>query len=240
MHDISSWLQKYDRNPKLIVTCAEAESKSFKGDKYNFDEDTVQTLGFPRFDNLNNGDVKKQIVIMPTWRRDLADEDAFIKSEYFKHFNSLINNQRLIAFAQKSGFEILFKPHPELLKYLEFFERNDYVKFIPSKKYQEIFNESSILITDYSSVAFDFAYLKKPLIYYQYGNDFHYGESYFSYGEMGFGDIIGSEDDLVDKIIHYIENDCSLEKKYADRVDDFFKYSDDKNSKRCYDYIKTH
>ena len=240
LHDISSWLQKYDRNPKLIVTCAESESESFKTDKYNYDENTIQTLGFPRFDNLSNDDVKKQIVIMPTWRRDLTDKDAFIKSEYFKHFNSLINNKRLIDFAQENGFEILFKPHPELLKYIEFFDRNDYVKFIPSKKYQEIFNESSILVTDYSSVAFDFAYLKKPFSYYQYGNDFHYEESYFSYEEMGFGDIISNEEDLVNKIIHYIENDCSLEKKYADRVDDFFKYHDDMNSKRCYDFIKNH
>ena len=57
---------------------------------------------------------------------------------------------------------------------------------------------------------------------------------------MGFGDIISNEEDLVNKIIHYIENDCSLEKKYADRVDDFFKYHDDMNSKRCYDFIKNH
>ena len=106
LHDISSWLQKYDRNPKLIVTCAESESESFKTDKYNYDENTIQTLGFPRFDNLNNDNVKKQIVIMPTWRRDLTDKDAFIKSEYFKHFNSLINNKRLIDFAQENGFEI--------------------------------------------------------------------------------------------------------------------------------------
>lgn len=239
LHDISSWLCKYDRNPKLVVTCAESEQNSFKSNKYNFDDDTFQLLGFPRFDNLNNDNLKKQIVIMPTWRKDLNNKDKFLSSEYFKHFNSLLNNEKLIEYARKNDFEILFKPHPELLRYIDCFEVNDYVKFVQSKKYQEIFNQSAILVTDFSSVAFDFAYLKKPVIYYHYAMDFHYDpkEGYFDYETMGFGDIVKNENELVGKIIGYID-DCQMEDKYKDRVDSFFKHNDKLNSKRCYDFIR--
>ena len=55
-------------------------------------------------------------------------------------------------------------------------------------------------------VFFDFAFMKKPVIYYHEGNDYHYKDGYFSYEEMGFGDVIDNGEDLVDKVIDYIEN----------------------------------
>lgn len=110
------------------------------------------------------------------------------------------------------------------------------------KKYQVIFNESAVLVTDYSSIFFDFAYLKKPLIYYQYANDYHYDSEngYFQYETMGFGPVIKDEDELVDKLIEYMNNDCIMEDKYKKRVDEIFKYNDHNNSKRCYDWIYNH
>ena len=58
------------------------------------------------------------------------------------------------------------------------------------ESYQELFNNSSVLVTDYSSVFFDFAYLKKPVIYYHPIDDYHYENSYFDYETMGFGDVV--------------------------------------------------
>ena len=65
----------------------------------------------------------------------------------------------------------------------------------PLEKYQELFKKGALLITDYSSVAFDFAYLKKPVLYYQSTNDYHFNldESYFDYETMGFGEVCRSE-----------------------------------------------
>ena len=93
------------------------------------------------------------------------------------------------------------------------------------------------MITDYSSVFFDFAFMKKPVIYYHEGNDYHYKDGYFSYEEMGFGDVIDNGEDLVDKVIDYIENGCEMEEKYKRRVDGFFKYTDQNNCKRVYDWL---
>ena len=240
--NMSSWLRKYDRNPNLIVSSTHLEYESLFDEGYFYDKNTIQLLGLPRYDNLNNKGLRKQIVIMPSWRNYLTNSDEVLNSQYFKHFNSLINNKKLINEASNHGYDIIFKPHPELLDYLELFDTNTYVKIDFYKKYQEIFNESSLLITDYSSIFFDFSYLKKPLIYYQYGNDYHYDadNGYFNYENMGFGPVVKKEDDLIDKIIKYMKNDCIMEKVYKKRVDSFFKYHDHNNSKRCYDWILKH
>ena len=98
------------------------------------------------------------------------------------------------------------------------------------------------MVTDYSSVGFDFAYLKKPLIYYhrESFDEFHYNKGYFNYQTMGFGDVVKTEDELVNKIIEYIDNDCVMEDEYKLRVERFFKYNDKNNCKRIYDWLISH
>ena len=60
--NISSWLRKYDKNLSLLVTVSDIEKKSFHDYNYNYDDDIVQVLGFPRFDNLNNAFMERVIV----------------------------------------------------------------------------------------------------------------------------------------------------------------------------------
>ena len=40
-----------------------------------------------------------------------------------------------------------------------------------SYSYKDIFAQTDLMITDYSSVAFDFAYLRKPIVYSQFDRD---------------------------------------------------------------------
>ncbi len=237
--NISSWLHKFNRNLALISTTSDLEKKSFLDVGYNYDEEIIQTLGFTRYDNLNAENTKKQIVLMPSWRNYIKNEDDLINSEYFKRWNSLINNEEFIEAAKEKGYEIIFKPHLNLYKFIDLFDTNDYVIIDHVKKYQDIFNESALLITDYSSIFFDFAYIKKPLIFYQYGNDYHFDSQngYFNYETMGFGEVIKSEKDMIDKIKYYLENNCRMEDLYKKRVDNFFKHTDKNNCKRTYDWI---
>ena len=105
------------------------------------------------------------------------------------------------------------------------------------ESYNELFEISSILITDYSSVFFDFAYLKKPIIYYQPNDDNHHEDSYFIYETMGFGDVIKDSKEIISKIEYYINTDCIMEDIYKNNVDNFFKYHDRNNCQRVYDWI---
>ena len=237
-YDMSRWLRKYDKNLYLLLTVSDLDHDAFAGEAYNFDEDIIQSLGFPRYDNLTNENLKKQIVIIPTWRNFLETEEDFINSEYAHRWNSLLNNQRLINHAKEKGYDIVFKPHPRSIEFLDLFDTHN-VKLDNVKGYHQILCDSSLMITDYSSVAFDFAYLKKPVVYYQYGGDYHFDpESAIATDEVDFGEIIDNEDALVDKIISYLDNDCKMEKEYLEKVNKFFKYNDKNNSKRVYEWIK--
>lgn len=237
-YDMSRWLRKYDKNLYLLLTVSDLDHDSFAGETYNFDEDIVQTLGFPRYDNLTNENLKKQIVIIPTWRNFLETEEDFINSEYAHRWNSLLNNEKLLNHASKKGYDIIFKPHPRSIDFLDLFDTHN-VKLDKVKGYHQILCDSALMITDYSSVAFDFAYLKKPVVYYQYGGDYHFDpESVIANDEIDFGEIIKDEDVLVDKIISYLDNDCKMENEYLEKVNKFFKYNDKNNCKRVYEWIK--
>jgi len=244
--NISSWFSKFDKNVSLILTVSDKERDSFLEEGYGYDEKVINTLGFPRFDALTNSSPKKQILIIPTWRKTLSgNKEKFIKSDYFNSLNNLLNNKELINITRDKKYNIILKPHPELNKkiddeekFIDLFNIPKEIKISQNETYEELFKNSAIMITDYSSVFFDFAYMKKPVIYYQPNDDYHYEESYFNYETMGFGEVITEEKELVKTIEEYLNNDCIMKDKYKNNVDKFFKYNDDKNCERVYNWIK--
>ncbi len=239
--DLSSWFRKFFQNLHLFLTSSDYERDSILGDTYNYDEEVVQAFGLPRHDNLKFGVAKKEILFAPTWRKHLINRQAFEKSEYYYRLNSFLNNERLLNAIKDKGYKLVFRPHYDLQPFLDLFTIDtEVIEVNTHDSYQTIFNNSAVMITDYSSVFFDFSFLKKPVIYYHEGNDYHYDEGYFSYEEMGFGDVIDNEEDLVDKIIEYMDNGCEMEEKYKKRVDEFFKYTDQKNCSRVYDWLYQH
>jgi CDP-glycerol glycerophosphotransferase (TagB/SpsB family) len=249
MVDHSHWLNKYNKNIRLMVTAANKEYESIINGDYNFTKENVFLGGFPRYDNLEKSNGQKQILIMPTWRKALVSpknqalgirpyNPYFKESEYFKRYNDLINDEELLRFAEEQGYKIKFFPHPDIQQQLPDFNQNEKVDFVDyNTSYQLMFNSSDIMITDFSSVAFDFAYTKKPVIYYQYEKSYHFKLDYYNYETMGFGDTIAKHEDLIAKIKFYIENNSEMEDKYKARVDSFFAYTDKNNRERVYSAI---
>lgn len=247
--NVSSWLNSYDKNLALLLTVSEKERQSFLDYDYGYSEDVVKVLGFPRFDYLETLEDRREIIVMPTWRRQYHDftDDEFKESTFYKTFNRLINDNDLLDYLEKHHYKLVFKPHPNLNRFIKLFDKDFRVEFdlhdlnneyegYTSRRYSDIFNHSSLIITDFSSVSFDFAYLKKPLIYYHYGNDYHFDSEngYFDYDEMGFGPVVKSHDDLIGNLKRYVDSNCRMEDIYRERVDDFFKYTDKENCKRVY------
>ena len=242
LNNISGWLNKFDKNLDFLLTASKKEYDSLFKYYYNYDKQIIQLLGFPRFDNLTD-EKTKTILLMPSWRRYLNHETKYTisNSSYFKTYNALINNEKLIEMAEKYGYEIIFRPHPHVYDFIELFHENKYVKIDHERgSYQDLFKKGSLLITDYSSVAFDFAYLKKPVLYYQYGEDYHFNldESYFDYDTMGFGEVCGNEEELLEIICEYMENDCRMKEKHVKNVEDYFIFTDKNNCRRVHEAIK--
>ena len=248
--DLSDWLKKSNKNISIFITSNEKEYKSILNYDYLYDESVVKLTGLARYDNLiQDKEPDNIIALMPTWRSSLVAQDnpktgkrehndKFIESDYYKFYNTLINDEELLKVLKKYKYKIKFCLHPAFSSQLKDFKTNDYVSIDTKVDYNKVFKESKLLITDYSSVAFDFAYLKKPVIYTQFDkdiiNEIHiYEEStYFSYKDNGFGDIANDYEEALELIVDSIENGCKMSKKYLDRYDKFFKYKDNKNCER--------
>lgn len=245
--DLSPGLNKVHKNYTLFVTSTEQERNSVVSGNYGYTDEQVILTGLPRYDLLYN-DPKKVITIMPTWKRDLCGvydphtsiwtlRAGFEKSQYYQFYNKLISSKELIDFAEEKGYRIQFLVHPVFQPYIEKFTPDERVKMLGADTiYRKVFAESSLIITDYSSVAFDFAYLYKPVLYTHFESN-HYVEGYFDYENDGFGEITHNLEDTIEKVKEYIENDCKLKAKYRERIEKFYAYHDKENSKRVYEKI---
>ena len=251
--DVSGWLNKYDKNIYKFITVTKQEYKSIFSYKYFYEEKNVALTGFCRYDRLYH-DEKKQIVIMPTWRKYLVGSNVdgvwsgianFESSNYFKFYNALINDERILSAAEKSGFTIAFLPHPNTFNaYFDKFQKDERVVFLDTDiQYRKVFAESNLLITDYSSVAFDFAYLRKPVLYCQFDREEFYGgghiapPGYFDYFRDGFGEVCTDYESTVKTLLSYIGSGCRLKEEYAERIENTFAFSDRKNCERVYNAI---
>lgn len=258
LNNLSTWINVNTKKMDLFVTSCEKEYNSLLEYKYYFDSEIVKLTGMPRFDGLLEKKQKikerKTIMLSLTWRRGLASSidrttdgrvysEDFKNSEYFKNLNNLMNDKRLLKVLKEKGYKIRFIPHPNVLPQLDDFTKNEYIEIEEgSVDYQKEFCENKLLVTDYSSVAFDFAFLKKPVVYFQ--NDIEefyagqiYEKGYFDFETMGFGPVIQDYDKLVETIIELVKDDCKLDKKYQKRIKNFFKFHDNKNCERVYNEI---
>lgn len=240
-------------NTRLYFCASKYEIENLSRPIYNYvGYDALKLTGVPRYDGLVNDD-KKQIMISPTWRMQAAVpvrtsegeqrdyNPMFKESTYYKVFNSLINDPRLIEAAKKYGYRIKYVLHPIVSAQVDDFDKNDYVDVIPAvgdMSYERMFCESSLMVTDFSGIQFDFAYMRKPLVYLHHKDiPQHYEEGTFFYDTMAFGEIAHDNDELIALLCEYMASGCKMKDEYVRRADDFFYYNDRNNCKRIYDVM---
>lgn len=133
------------------------------------------------------------------------------------------------------GYECQSLCHPAFVCYESFFLKaeSDRVSLLPQSEadYSRIFAESATFITDFSGTAFDFAYLGKPLIYFQFDELTQYEPGWFD----GLGPVKKTMDEVVDYVEFLLKRDCKVEDVCAERIDKFFGYRNRNNCKRILD-----
>ncbi len=240
--DQSAWMNRYDRNIHgLIVSTRQEYDSIFQYDYFYWPKE-VWLTGMPRYDLLYHNE-KNQVLVIPTWRKSLSSgrdgegvwlmSEDFADSSYAQFYEQLLTDDRLLAAAERLGYEITFMPHPNTAAMGGCIQVDDRVKVYDERtSYRDLFAESKLLVTDYSSVAFDFAYLRKPVLYCQFDKEeffdgsHSYTKGYFEYERDGFGEVEYTLRATVDRMIEYMESGCALKPEYQKRIEDTFVYQD--------------
>jgi CDP-glycerol glycerophosphotransferase (TagB/SpsB family)/glycosyltransferase involved in cell wall biosynthesis len=258
--DMSKWL-----NPKKIdcfITSSSSEFESIAGNfnRYKFSNKEVVLTGFPRHDALlkrqKSYEVSNIILVSPTWRNSLMGKQIsgnlreknpeFMNSQYAKAWQSFLCSNGLKDLVEESGYQVVFFPHANTQPYLQEFNLPSHISLASHNEIsiQELFCKAKIMITDFSSVAFEMAFLEKSILYYQFDRKEFYSGShnwqpgYFDYDADGFGPVCFDEKGLLNQLEESVNQNGKVDSIYQGRMAKFFAYRDGLNCERTYQAIK--
>lgn len=260
-NDMSNWFNV--KSFKYIVTSArwETEAIGHSANNYLLSRKSIAETGMPRHDALlakkSRADEPDAIVIAPTWRRYLTDHerhgnsmkkvkrDDFMDSNYAKSWHEFLVSDRLREMAERNKLRLVFAPHPNMQMYLDEFDLPDRIEMFRAEQggaYQELFVSAAAVVTDFSSVAFEVAYLMRPVVYYQFDKDdiyqpgaHVYTPSEWTFESDGFGPVATSHNAALDALEQTLSG--QEDPVYASRRFDAFDFRDGKCCERLYELL---
>lgn len=178
---------------------------------------------------LNIKNDKKIILYAPTWRGEVGRVDKEIKEfvEDYKKIEKLLNNK----------YHVLFRVHPLMQKELNNIGLGGIV-VSEDIDTNELLGVIDLLITDYSSIMFDFLTTKKPIIFY-IRDEIEYEKNRGMYIKLD--NLPGKICRTIDEVINSLKNICKISRKYKKVYDKWIEqycYNDDgKATERLIDII---
>ncbi|MBC1419328.1 bifunctional glycosyltransferase/CDP-glycerol:glycerophosphate glycerophosphotransferase [Listeria fleischmannii] len=192
------------------VVVSSKEIVPFYADAFHVPEKNVLPLGVPRTDKFFDEDYKeyvhayfegkypltkgkKIITYAPTFRGGPSERQTFLMQ---------LNIRRLI---EKLGDEyiIILKMHPSVTRGVGIpYDLQEQAYNMSKEDINDVLIYTDILITDYSSVVFDFSIMEKPTIFYAYDLEDYLEERNFYYQFEDFvpGPIVRTNDELIEEI----------------------------------------
>lgn len=258
--DLSPWLN--GKKLDLTITATHDEYNYFTAieSPYETGQKQVALTGFARYDALKNR-AEQQIhdksvpvvLIMPTWRQKLRDElatgttdkeklDIFYKSEFYQQWWGFLKNAKLTEAATTGKVQIKMLTHPSFGDLLHKLPPTPGIEYLLPENisFQEKLVEADIFLTDYSSLAFDAAYIGKPVAYFQFDREtmfsgsHSYRQGYYDYERDGFGPVLEEIESLQTWLDTVLAGGCARDELYTQRVSNTFAYTDSENCERIY------
>jgi len=217
------------RNWDYLISSNEYSSEIFKR-AFKFYKEILE-LGYPANDiffkdntelikdlkkKLNIPESKKVILYAPTWKDDEQNDT------WEHYFNLEIDLEKLYSKFNEDHI-ILLKMHHLISERLNIPDTmKDFAIDVSNwDDIQELYLISDLLITDYSSVFFDYAHSKRPILFFVPDLN-HYIENvrglYLNMEKELPGPLIKDND----KLIESIENIDQITNEYSDRYDEFY------------------
>mgnify|MGYP004514754725 CR=1 FL=1 len=235
---VGMYSKEFKEIDKFIIS-SYFEEENLKNNYNYFEEDLIKST-MPRMKSRLDADkCKNKILFAPSWRKYLIGDlvnnkreiipDILLKSTFYQEINNLLKSEKLYKLLQENDLIFDFKVHPIFTDYVKYFYTNDRITVSVGDIKPE---EYKMLITDFSSVQFDYIFLKRPIMYFvpdmeQIKSGMHtYRKLDLKY-EDAFGDLYTNSQEFIDEVTSYISNGFKTKKKYLDRMDNFFFKVDD-------------
>ena len=129
--------------------------------------ENIIKIGYPRWDGYdiflgNSKNEERAIFLMFTWRK--LKKGKKISDDYFNNLYKLLNSKKLIKQLIIKNVKLFFCLHHTLkdTKQIKFNEDN--IRIIEQNRISTLLKNSSLIITDFSSILFDAIVQRKPLI----------------------------------------------------------------------------
>ena len=244
---IDSFFSRRGTNPMTFFTASSEMEQKIIVENFGYQTRNVPVLGQCRWDVLQDtsaGQKQKIILLMPTWRAWLEEKtkEEFVDSDYYRVYMDLLNSPLLHGILKKNNVKLVFFLHPKFREYMESFDTSeDCIELVTmnNQPMNEIIMAASMLITDYSSVSWDFFYQDKPVLFFQF--DYQtFMEAHGSYMDMEhdlFGDRYTGSEELIAGIEEYINAGFKEKPQYKALHESYLPQTDHENSRRTYEFI---
>ncbi|WP_369346793.1 CDP-glycerol glycerophosphotransferase family protein [Apilactobacillus ozensis] len=207
-------------------------------------ENQMMLTGYPRNDILSNytdadivriknklgisGD-KKVILYAPTWR-----DDEYVKDSEFTARLHLDLNK--IKSHYGKDVLILVRTHYLISNSLDLSDFSDIAMDVSLyEDISELYLVSDVLITDYSSVMFDYSILKRPIIFFAYDLEKYAGDIrgfYFDFVNSAPGKIVKTSDEVISELDNIFKNHWEPDDKYIAFYNKYNKWMDGSATER--------
>jgi len=235
------------KKPHYVLSTSKTVSKIFAS-VFRVDESQCLEFGYPRTDiffrdkevyndkqtallykklkNLKEFKNHKIIIYMPTWR---SKSTSFLKE-------ALPNLKELNNTLASNTQTLIIKLHPN--DFIEYKELSNILFFNPRSDIYPLLPLSDLLITDYSSIYFDYLLLNKEIIFYPFDLQSYLNEDrefYFDYSDKTPGIKVNSFNELLDTLSNADSLNFEIERTQI--RDEFWTYQDADAAKRVSQYF---
>ena len=220
-------------------------------------EDIIK-IGYPRWDNYkifkksnlsinNSNKEEKSIFLMFTWRKTKKGKN--VSDFYYNNLYDLLNNQQINEELIKSNTKIYYCYHHSLVDKKNLIINNQSnIILIEQSDISILLKNSSLIITDFSSILFDAIVQRKPLILFIpdgldsnlkdiYSDDYYETINKIKNGILYLYEVYFNLNEVINKIIFYIKNNFDLEKEKLNYYKQFHLGEKD-NTKKFIEYLE--
>ncbi len=224
--------------------CASQYEYELKLNKWKIPEQKLIITGFPRFDRYPPNQPSKEvknILMMMTWREWLFDltKEEFIDSPYFKSTVGLLKHEGIQQLLADHNLHMNIALHPFMKKFERYFtgltDNEHGIKFLDfnHETIEYSIDHNDMLLTDITSVSWDFLYLNKPIVFFMFDKQ-EYLEKRGTYLDLDT-DLYGYKADSIDHVYEYLKKIVEEKITYNEwypKARDYIDYFDQDNCKR--------